>query len=275
LDDNADVRRPAANIDAVKIDITPLILTFNEKENIPRTLERLSWAKEVVVIDSGSTDGTVDLARAAHSNVRIVTRAFDSFAAQCNFGLTQINTEWVLSMDADYVLDPELIAEIQALDPAPDTAGYAAEFRYCIFGRPLRSSVYPARTVLYRGRLAKYRDEGHGHRVTVQGKVEKLSGKIDHDDRKPLSHWLQSQNKYTKIEAKHLLAQPPEKLSAPDRLRRKVVFAAPVMFFYLLFARGLLLDGWPGWIYVCQRTIAELLLSLRLLIESRKLEDRS
>jgi hypothetical protein len=274
LDDNADVRRPAANIDAVKIDITPLILTFNEKENIPRTLERLSWAKEVVVIDSGSTDGTVDLARAAHPNVRIVTRAFDSFAAQCNFGLTQINTEWVLSMDADYVLHPELIAEIQALDPAPDTAGYAAEFRYCIFGRPLRGSVYPARTVLYRRRLAKYRDEGHGHRVTVQGKVERLSGKIDHDDRKPLSHWLQSQNKYAKIEAKHLLAQPLAKLSTPDRLRRKIFFAAPAISFYLLFGRGLILDGWPAWIYVCQRTIAEMLLSIRLLLEKYRADAR-
>jgi hypothetical protein len=111
--------------------------------------------------------------------------------------------------------------------------------------------------------------------VTVQGKVQKLAGKIDHDDRKPFSHWLQSQNKYVRMEAKYLLGQPREKLSAPDRLRRKIFFAAPVIFFYLLFGRGLILDGWPGWVYVCQRTIAELLLSMRLLIESGKLEDRS
>jgi glycosyltransferase involved in cell wall biosynthesis len=273
LDDNADVRRPTTNIDAVKIDITPLILTFNEKENIPRTLERLSWAKEVVIIDSGSTDGTVDLARSAHPNVRIVTRAFDSFAGQCNFGITQINTEWVLSMDADYVITSELLAELAGLNPDPAVAGFAADFRYCIFGHPVRS-VYPDRTVLFRCRLAKYRDEGHGHRVTVQGKVEKLSGKIDHDDRKPLSDWLQSQNKYSTIEAKHLLAQPLEKLSPPDRLRRKVFFAAPVMFFYLLFGRGLILDGWPGWIYVCQRTIAEMLLSIRLLLEKYRADAK-
>lgn len=251
----------------MKIDITPLILTFNEKENIGRTLEQLSWAKEIVVIDSGSTDGTADFARAVHPNVRILTRAFDSFAGQCNFGLTQINTEWVLSMDADYVITSELITELAGLDPDPAVAGYAADFRYCIFGRPLRSSVYPPRTVLYRRRLAKYRDEGHGHRVTVQGNVEKLSGKIGHDDRKPFGHWLQSQNKYAKIEAKHLLAQPREKLNAPDRLRRKLFFAAPALFFYLLFARGLILDGWPGWVYVCQRTIAEFLLSKALIVE--------
>lgn len=258
----------------MKIDITPLILTFNEKENIRRTLERLSWAKEVVVIDSGSTDETADLARAAHPNVRIVIRAFDSFAGQCNFGLSQITTEWVLSVDADYLLTPELASEIRALEPAPDVAGYSVEFRYCIFGRPLRATIYPSRTVLYRRGCAKYQDEGHGHRVAIGGKVLKLSGKIYHDDRKPLSHWLQSQNKYSKIEAKHLLAQPLEKLSAPDRLRRKVFFAAPVMFFYLIFGRGLILDGWPGWIYVCQRTIAEMLLSIRLLLEKYRADAK-
>ena len=254
---------------------TALILTRNEQENIGRTLSAIRWIDKVVIVDSYSSDQTLQIAQASHPNVFILQREFDSFAGQCNFGLENITTEWVLSLDADYVITPELASEIQALEPTPDITGYSAEFRYCIFGRPLRSSVYPARTVLYRRRLAKYRDEGHGHRVTVQGKIDKLNGKIGHDDRKPLSHWLQSQTKYAKIEAKHLLAQPLEKLDPPDRLRRKIFFAAPVMFFYLLFGRGLILDGWPGWVYVCQRTIAEMLLSMRLLIESRKLEDRS
>src|SRR5437867_3881957 len=130
--------------------ITPLILTFNEKENIPRSIAPLSWAKEVLIVDSGSTDGTPDIARAAHPRVRIVVRDFDSFAGQCNFGLTQIETGWVLSIDADYVLTPEFIAEIEAIQESKDTAGYSAEFCYCIFGHPLRSTIYPARTVLYR-----------------------------------------------------------------------------------------------------------------------------
>ena len=257
------------------IPLTALILTRNEQENIGRALSAVRWVDKVVIVDSLSSDQTLQIVQASRPDVSIVQREFDSFAGQCNFGLQQVTTEWVLSLDADYIVTPELANEIQALEPAPDVAGYSAEFRYCIFGRPLRSSVYPARTVLYRRRLAKYRDEGHGHRVTVQGKIDKLNGKIGHDDRKPLSHWLQSQTKYAKIEAKHLLAQPLEKLDPPDRLRRKIFFAAPVMFFFLLFGRGLILDGWPGWVYVCQRTIAEMLLSMRLLIESRKLEDRS
>src|SRR5919198_3101958 len=98
--------------------ITPLILTYNESANIARTLAPLTWAKQIVLIDSGSTDDTEGIARAAHPGVRVVQRDFDSFAGQCNFGLTQVQTEWVLSMDADYVLTPEFVQEITALQPA-------------------------------------------------------------------------------------------------------------------------------------------------------------
>lgn len=255
--------------------ITPLILTRNEAANISRCLKPLSWANQVVLLDSFSTDDTVRIAQGAHPNIVVTQRAFDSFAQQCNFGLSQITTEWVLSLDADYILTPELMAEIAALDPAADIAGYSSEFRYCIFGHALRSTLYPARTVLYRRQLAKYRDEGHGHRVVVDGKVEKLSGKIDHDDRKPFSYWIRSQDRYAIIEARHLLSMPLDSLSFQDRLRRKIFLAAPLIFFYLLFGRGLILDGWPGWFYVCQRTIAELMLSLRLLVERERLEEKT
>ena len=252
------------------ISLTVLVLTYNEKENIGRSIAALSWAENILLIDSGSTDGTTELARSAHPNVHLLKREFDSFANQCNFGLSEITTEWVLSLDADYIVTPELRAEIAVLDPAPDVVGYSVEFRYCIFGRPLRSSVYPARTVLYRRQRARYRDEGHGHRVVIDGNVKNLRGKMDHDDRKSLSHWLHSQDGYAKVEAGYLLSQPVAELAIQDRLRRNIFFAAPVMFLYLLFARGLIFDGCPGWFYVCQRTIAELVLSMRLLSEREK-----
>jgi glycosyltransferase involved in cell wall biosynthesis len=258
----------------VKIEITPLLLTLNEKENIARSIAALSWAQEVLIIDSGSTDGTIELARSVHPNVRVFQRPFDSFAGQCNFGLAQIATEWALSLDADYVLTPELVGEIERLHPPADVAGYSAEFRYCIFGQALRSTVYPARTVLYRRRLARYQDEGHGHRVIVDGKIERLRSKIDHDDRKPFDSWIQSQDRYATIEARHLLSTPMDKLTFQDRLRRKIFFAPPAMFFYLVLGRALILDGWRGWFYVCQRTITEVLVSIRLLIEKKNLEPQ-
>ena len=254
------------------MEITPLILTYNEAPNIGRTLERLAWANEVVVVDSFSTDDTLPIAR-GFPNVRIVQRPFDSFADQCNFGRQQIQTPWVLSLDADYILSEELVRELSQLSTINSnlsTPAFSARFRYCIHGRPLRASLYPPRTVLYRKDQARYRDEGHGHRVQIDGPVGQLSGRIDHDDRKPLDRWFSEQLRYSARDAEHLLATPLADLSRPDRIRRKVIFAPPLVFLYTLFGKGLILDGWPGWYYVLQRTLAEVLLSMRLLEQKVK-----
>jgi glycosyltransferase involved in cell wall biosynthesis len=253
-------------------EITPLILTCNEEPNIGRTLQKILWARRIVVIDTFSTDETVTIAKASHPNVVVFQRRFDTHATQWNFGLDQITTPWVLSLDADYELSSELIDELHQLQPADDVAGYEVQFEYRIFGRSLRSSVYPPHTVLFRPHRGHYHDEGHTQKLKIEGKVIPLIAKIYHDDRKPLSRWISSQDRYMIIETQHLLSTPLDQLSAQDRLRRKIFFSPAVMFLYLLFARRLILDGWHGWFYVCQRTIAEILLSLRLLIGRERLE---
>ena len=93
-------------------EITPLILTFNESPNIARTLEKLSWAKQIVVIDSYSTDATLEILQ-HYPQVQIFQREFDNHENQWNFGLQQVKTEWVLSLDADYLLTDELITELE------------------------------------------------------------------------------------------------------------------------------------------------------------------
>ncbi len=247
--------------------ITPLLITFDEAANLRRTLTALAWARDIVVVDSGSTDGTLDII-AEFPKVRVVTRAFDTFAEQCNHGLKEVRTEWVLSLDADYVLSPEFTEELNGLDGS--VAGYRAAFRYCVQGRPLRASLYPPRTVLYRCALAHYENEGHGHRVIVNGEVRMLRSKIDHDDRKPLSRWMSSQIRYAEQEALHLMTTPNAELNRADRIRRWIVASPGLVFIYTLIARGLILDGWPGWFYVLQRTLAETMLSLALV--QRRLE---
>lgn len=285
------------------ISLTALVLTCNEQENIARTLLSLSTIKRILLIDSESVDQTVVLAQQARPDVQILGRKFDTHTQQWNFALDQIATEWVLTLDADYELSPELQGEIARLDPPPDVVGYSADFVYRIFGHPLRASSYPPRAVLFRVANARYIDDGHTQLLKPNGRIEKLAGKIYHDDRKPLSHWIQAQDRYAIIEARHLLERQKEearmepvgtarhgrspkgeragasasrkkdKLNFQDRLRLKIFFAAPAMFLYLLIGRGLILDGWPGWYYVMQRTIAEMLLSLRLLTEREGLEQ--
>ena len=237
------------------IDVTALILTFNERENIGRTLAALSWAKQIVIVDSFSTDETIEIAKARHPNITITQRRFDTHATQWNFGLAQIRTPWVLTLDADYELSRELSSEIAELKPSDEVSAYEARFQFRIFGRNLRACVYPPRPILFRTERCTYYDDGHTQKLAIEGLTGHLSGVVYHDDRKPLSGWMRAQDRYATIEARYLLATPVAQLNFPDRLRRKVVLAAPLMFFYLLFARGLLLDGWPGWFYVCQRTI--------------------
>ncbi|HSI61480.1 MAG TPA: glycosyltransferase family 2 protein, partial [Candidatus Saccharimonadia bacterium] len=248
-------------------EITPLILTFNEAANLPRVLPRLVWARDIVVVDSGSTDGTLEIL-AGYPQVRVVSRAFDTFACQCNFGLEQVRTEWMLSLDADYVPGDDFENELATLDA--NAGGYRVTFRYCVLGQPLRASLYPSRTVLYRRELARYVDEGHGHRVVVDGEIQTLHTRFDHDDRKPLQRWFQSQIRYAEMETAHLLASPADSLNRPDRIRRWIFVAPALVFFYTLLIKGLILDGLPGWHYVMQRTLAELILSLQLL--HRRLE---
>ena len=252
-------------------DFTALILCYNERENIERALRALEWVPHVLIVDSFSTDETIGRAR-KYPNVEIVQRPFDTHTAQWNFGVDHVSTSWVLSLDADYEVSKELQVEIEELLPADGAAGYSAGFEFRIFGKPLRSSAYPPRTVLFRRDRARYQPDGHTQLLRCEGEVVPLRGLIYHDDRKPLSRWLRSQDQYAVLESNHLLSLDPSQLAIQDKLRLKLV-APVVMLLYLLFVRGLILDGWPGWYYVCQRTIAELLLSLRLITERERLED--
>jgi len=248
--------------------ITPLILTYNEKANIDRTLGRLPWAERVVVVDSYSEDATTDIAT-SYENVDLVQREFDDHTSQWNYGLEQVDTEWVLSLDADYQVPPAFVEEVQSLDPAERVSGYRASFTYCVHGRPLRGTLYPPRTVLYRRENAQYYRDGHGHRVRVDGTVGELDAPIYHDDRKSLERWLDNQRRYARLEAEKLAKA--DDVGLTDRLRA-LTLAPPLVFLYCLFVQGLILDGKAGWYYTLQRTYAEVLLALRLLDDELRQE---
>jgi glycosyltransferase involved in cell wall biosynthesis len=246
-------------------EITPLVLTYNEAPNLGRTLDRLAWARDIVVVDSLSTDDTRALA-ARYPSVRVIERAFTTHAEQWNFGLGQtgIKTDWVLALDADFVLTEDVVREIGALSPPDNVVGYRASFTYCIDGKPLRSAVYPPVTVLYRRTHASYQQDGHTQRVHVDGPVVELSSRILHDDRKSLAHWIASQVNYMRLEAEKLSTTPSSSLGMVDRIRRWIVVAPPAMFLHCLFVSGGILDGWRGVYYALQRAAAELILSLSL-----------
>ncbi|MEZ0308084.1 MAG: glycosyltransferase family 2 protein [Ramlibacter sp.] len=246
--------------------VEALILTWNEEANLERTLAALTRVPKVVVLDSGSNDATLAIA-ARYPNVRVCTRPFDNHAAQWNHGLTAcgIEAEWVLALDADYVLPPALVDEISRLDPGAGVDGYRGRFRYCVAGEPLSGSLYPPVTLLYRRAAASYVQDGHTQRVQLGGTVLALKNPALHDDRKPLSAWLLSQDRYAKLESELLLATPWARLGWGDRLRTLVVITPWLVPLYCLTVGRGLLDGRRGLFYALQRGIAEAMLGARLL----------
>lgn len=242
-------------------EITPLILTRDEEANVGRTLEHLRWAREVIVVDSVSTDRTSEIAR-SFPNVRFVQRPFDSHEAQWRYGASLVATAWVLTLDADYVVPEAFTRELAALDPAADA--YEATFVYAVNGRPLRGSLYPPRPVLLRrGRFEIWQD-GHTQRVRALGTMARLQTPLVHDDRKSLRRFIQRQRAYMCQEARKLRGTPFRSLNGMGKLRKLRVVAPFAVLFYTLFVKRTILDGAAGLRYALERFLAEAILSAEM-----------
>jgi hypothetical protein len=185
--------------------------------------------------------------------------------------LDQIQTPWVLALDADYIIGDDFAEELKKIYSDGAENAWYVSFHYVAFGKRLSGTLYPPRALLFKPKACRYEQDGHTQLLHVRGASGTLQTRIDHDDRKPLSRWLDAQRKYAEMEADKLNREI-EVSTMPDRVRKMIWPAAPATFLYTLFAKRLIFDGWPGVFYSLQRTYAELLLSLELL--ERKLTHR-
>lgn len=251
--------------------ITPVLLTYNEEQNIARTLSRIAWAKDIVVVDSGSTDGTL-AALATFPNVRVFNRRFDTHANQWRYAVkeTNIATDWILRLDADYQVSDALVAEFAQLDPKALISAYRIAFDYAIFSHNLLTSFYPPNTILLRKDCFAVVDRGHTEAWDVSGAVAVLGARIVHDDWKPTSQWLASQVRYMEREFEWLRGR---KGGLVRWLRLTPPLMPIVVFLYCLVGKGLLLNGRAGIFYALQRMTAEAVLSLMVL--ERRLREKA
>jgi glycosyltransferase involved in cell wall biosynthesis len=241
--------------------VTPVVLTWNEEQNISRLLEDLSWARTVLLVDSGSTDGTAELAR-QFPNVRWLVRRFDTHAAQWRFGISAAETDYVLALDADYRVPADFSRELERdFLPGGFAAGVAG-FRYCIQGRPLRGSVYPAKVVVVRRDAVRITQPGHSQVIDADGDQYRFQARLSHDDRKPLQRFVRSQLEYARLEADRLRGTTSPRWQ--DRLRRTAVMPFVVGPGAYLAAGGPL-AGRAALQYACERTIFECLLAMEIL----------
>lgn len=240
--------------------VTPVILTYDEAPNIGRTLACLTWARRVVIVDSGSTDQTKDIA-SRYPNVCWHERPFDSHGRQWSHAIheTGITTPFVLTLDADYQVPPAFVEELESRFLTGAYDGAIAGFEYAINGTRLTGSVYPAKLVLFRPSLVQITQPGHTQELTTSGSVYRFAAKLVHDDRKPPERFVRSQLKYARLEAERLRAN--RSLRVRDRLRRAGLMVAPVGLLAYLRAGGPF-KGRAALRYACERLIFECLLVL-------------
>ncbi len=181
--------------------ISVILLTLNEEENLPGALENLQgWAQEVFIVDSLSTDRTVDIA--LEHGVGVVQRRFTDFGDQWNFALNKLplKAEWTLKLDPDERLSPELIREMgQLLAGRPEHAGYSMRRRLWFMGKPLNNIQWVLR--LWRTGSCRFSDAIVNEQPMVEGSTGNLAGLMEHLDSPTLHHWYEKQNRYTTMEA--------------------------------------------------------------------------
>ena len=190
--------------------VTVTIITLNEAAHIGDCLASVAWADERLVVDSGSTDGTAELARAA--GARVIVRDWPGYAAQKNFAAGEAAHDWILSLDADERVTPDLAREIQALLGAPASparAGYRIPRVTWHLGRWIwHTDWYPDYQLrLYDRRRARWRPRRVHESVEVDGgDYGHLAGDLQHYAYRDEAHHRQTMERYTTLAAEEMHA---------------------------------------------------------------------
>ena len=234
--------------------ITAAIITLDEEPNLRELLPALDWVDEIVVVDGGSRDATVRLAR--QTGCRVVSRRFDTFAAQRNHALRLCTSNWVLSIDADERPTPRLVGEIRHRITRSRASAYRVPIRSTIFGRPFRRSGTqddcPVR--LFRRRVARWAGDVH-EVLRFPGRTGRLDAWLTHRTMPNLASFLVKMHRYTRLEAR-------ARLSAARPPRRRDAWIAPPreIFRRLIYKQGFL-DGPAGWAFCLLSGLSEWVLA--------------
>jgi glycosyltransferase involved in cell wall biosynthesis len=228
------------------------IVTLNEEKSLARTLASVVWADEIVVVDSGSTDKTAEIARSFGAHV--IEREWPGFAAQKNFAIAQCNGEWVLSLDADEELTPELQTEIQELFACGTTLdGFYLKRRNYFLGRWIRhGGFYPdAKLRLFRRNMEnpaltpRFTERSVHETIAFDGKSGKLDFDLVHHAYPTLSGYIEHMNRYSSLGAE-ILATRGRTGNTWIGFMVNVLLAPHITFQWNYFSRLGFLDGREG-----------------------------
>ncbi len=261
--------------------ISILILTLNEEINIKDCLDSVAWSDDIVVLDSGSTDKTISLARKKHG--RIVKRSFDNWASHQNWAMKNIkfNHPWVFYLDADERMTPELKDELLSL-AANSTRTEVAYFcgRRNFFQGKWIKHAYPPSHILRFFKPKHVRFERLVNPTPViSGSYGYLRNYFDHYNfSKGLEEWFAKHNRYSSFEASEgikalntpislkgfLNSDPYERRKFLKALSFRMPFRPMLKFIYLYFLKRGFLDGTPGLVYCVLQSFYEFMITIKM-----------
>ncbi|WP_158751807.1 glycosyltransferase family 2 protein [Acidobacterium sp. S8] len=222
------------------------IITKNEEANLPRTLESVRWANEVVVVDSGSTDGTVEIAWSF--GAKIVLEEWRGFGKQKNLAIEYCSSEWVLSLDADEEVSATLARDVmQLLDTQPASDAYFIPRRNFFLGRWIRyGGFYPDRKLrLFKKGAARFQERVVHETLQCSGKTGELQGDLVHHAYPTLESYIDHMNRYSTLGAEQAIANGKSGRSWPAFVWN-VLLNPVATFFYNYVARLGFMDGREG-----------------------------
>lgn len=238
--------------------VSAFIITRNEAHRLGRTLEALAWADEVIVVDSGSTDGTQDIARDAGAAVH--HHPFEGYGQQKSFAENQCRNDWVLNVDADEVVTTDLANEITST-----VGGSPAAYRVRILNvypgdeKPRRWANDYNVVRLYHRSVARYRAHALYDRVECSVEPGQLKAPIHHFPLVSLAHFVDKENRYSSY------AADTGRRRSRTALLIRLPFEMPIAFLKFYFARRHATGGWKGFIFALTASFARTLRLAKML----------
>ncbi|QEE51339.1 glycosyltransferase family 2 protein [Flavobacterium alkalisoli] len=246
--------------------ITALAITFNEEDNINRYVESLSFADEIIVVDSFSTDATKEMAEKL--NVKFIQNEFKDFSSQRNFAIEQASNDWILFFDLDEIVTPSLENEIKQVVANNDGAvAYFVKRKFHFMGKHIRFGGWRTDKAIrvFNKQYCKYTGLVH-EVITAKGKVSTLKEKVDHYSYKSFDNYNGKLNLYSKLQAENLYS----KKVRPNAYH--FLFRPFYRFCWQYFYRLGILDGKEGFILAYIHSFSVFKRYLQLWMKYRKVD---
>lgn len=247
--------------------ISALAITFNEEENVERYIKSLSFADEILFIDSFSTDNTANIAQ--KHGVRVIKREFTDFSDQRNFCISQAKNDWIIFFDLDEIITTELEHEIKtAISTSKENVAYFVKRNFHFLGKKLKYSGWQTDKVIriFNKKHCSYNGNLVHEEISTKGKVAFLKNKVDHFSYKNFDNYNHKLNLYSKLQAKHLY----KKNIRPTYYH--FLIRPLYRFLYQYFIRLGFLDGKEGFIVCYLHAFSVFKRYLQLWMMYRKIE---